>query len=155
MISSNIQAILTAENLISILLQIDAKGERLTRILKEYYKYCVVGVIITALDFCMLAFQVEICKVYYLLAACISYLIASGLHYILSAKYVFTKSETQKTIKAFVIFALLGAIGLGLFESLMFYFVDTLKIYYLVAKIFATGIIFSFNFATRKLFLFK
>jgi len=127
----------------------------LTRLLKEYYKYCIVGVFITGLDFLMLAFQVEICKVYYLLAACISYMIAASLHYVLSAKYVFTKSQTQKSLKAFGIFALLGAIGLGLFEGLMFYFVDFLKIYYLFAKIFATGIIFSFNFASRKLFLFK
>lgn len=127
----------------------------MTRLLKEYYKYCLVGVLITGLDFAMLAFQVEICKLYYLLAACISYVIASALHYVLSAKYVFTKSEAKKSLKAFGIFALLGAIGLALFEGLMFYFVDFLKIYYLFAKIFATGIIFSFNFATRKMFLFK
>lgn len=127
----------------------------MTRLLKEYYKYCIVGVFITGLDFLMLAFQVELLSVYYLLAACISYVVASALHYVLSAKYVFTRSEAKKDLKAFMIFALLGAIGLGLFEGLMYYFVDFLKVYYLYAKVFATGIIFSFNFATRKLFLFK
>lgn len=113
------------------------------------------GIFITGLDFAMLAFQVEIFNMYYLLAACISYVIASGLHYVLSVKYVFTKSKAEKGVRAFVFFAVLGALGLTLFELLMFYFVDILKIYYLFAKIFATGIIFSFNFATRKIFLFK
>ena len=127
----------------------------MTRLLKEYSKYCVVGIFITGLDFAMLAFQVEIFNMYYLLAACISYVIASGLHYVLSVKYVFTKSKAEKGVRAFVFFAVLGALGLTLFELLMFYFVDILKIYYLFAKIFATGIIFSFNFATRKIFLFK
>jgi putative flippase GtrA len=114
-----------------------------------------VGVLVTGLDFLMLAFQVEICNIYYLLAACISYSIASGVHYVLSAKYVFKTSQAEKSFKTFLYFAFLGAIGLALFEGLMYYFVEDLKIYYLLAKVFATGIIFSFNFATRKFLLFK
>lgn len=127
----------------------------MSRLYKEYYKYFIVGLFIAALDFSMLAFQVEICKVYYLTAVCVSYLIASALHYVLSAKYVFTESKTPKNLKSYFIFSLLGIVGLSLLGSLMFYFVDVLKIYYLVAKIFATGIIFSFNFTTRKFLLFK
>lgn len=127
----------------------------LRRLAKEYYKYCIVGVVVTALDFGILAFEVEILDVYYLLAACISYIIASVVHYILSAKYVFTKSKAKQDLKAFTLFFVLGVIGLGLFELFMWLFVEKCGLYYLVAKIFATGITFTFNFATRKLFLFK
>lgn len=125
------------------------------KIFKEYYKYCIVGVFITGLDFSMLAFQVEILKVYYLLAACLAYILTAAVHYILSANYVFKDSKTPKNFKYFLYFAFLGAIGLGLLEGLMYYFVEKMDMYYLLAKVFATGIIFSFNFTAKKYLIFK
>ncbi|MDD3420440.1 MAG: GtrA family protein [Candidatus Gastranaerophilales bacterium] len=127
----------------------------MSRVFKEYYKYCIVGVLMTGLDFSMLAFQVEILKVYYLLAASVAYLLTAVVHYILSANYVFKDSKTPKNFKYFLYFAFLGAIGLCLLEGLMYYLVEKMDIYYLLAKALATGVIFSFNFAAKKYLIFK
>lgn len=125
------------------------------QIIKEYYKYCILGVFITGFDFSLLIAQVELLNINYLLAACISYVFAAVLHYILSVKYVFVDANIDDEWKAFVIFFIIGVISLGLFESLMYYFVEILKIHYIIAKVFATAIIFTFNFASRKFILFK
>ncbi len=125
------------------------------RIINEYYKYCILGFFITGFDFAMLVSQVELLHVNYLIAASIAYVIASVLHYILSVKYVFTESNVNNNTQAFIVFFIIGLVGLAMFESLMFFFVSHLHIHYILAKVFATGIIFTFNFASRKLILFK
>lgn len=122
---------------------------------KEYYKYCLIGVFVTGMDFCILAFEVEILHFYYLVAAMISYIITAIVHYILSVKYVFTDCEKEQNWKMFLIFFLLGVVGLGIYEFFMWIFVDFCHIHYLIAKIFATGITFTFNFASRKFILFN
>lgn len=103
----------------------------------------------------MLTVQVELFNVYYLIAAGIAYSLSSTLHYYLSAKYVFVQSKAPMNLKSFFIFFGIGVVGLIMLESLMFYFVENLNLYYLVAKVFATGIIFSYNFLSRRFLLFK
>ena len=127
----------------------------LRRLFKEYFKYCVIGVFMTALDFIILAFEVEILNIYYLIAAMISYTFCAILHYVLSVRYVFIDSHKKEDFKSFSVFLMLGILGLGLYELLMWLFVDFGHLHYLIAKIFATAFSFTFNFASRKFLLFR
>ncbi len=125
------------------------------RLLKEYYRYIIVGLFITALDFSMLTVQVEFLKVYYLFAAGISFSLAAIVQYYLSANWIFIQSIAPKNLMSFLIFFTIGVVGLIFLECLMFFFVDILNIYYLMAKVFATGLIFSFNFLAKRFLLFR
>lgn len=133
------------------------------RLLKEYYRYIIVGLFITALDFSMIAFQKEIilsriapnnihCV---LIAVGISYSVACSIQYLLSVKYIFVESKATENIKSFIGFFMIGVIGLIILEYLMSYFVGILAINLYVAKVFATGIIFSFNFVTKRFLIFR
>ena len=125
------------------------------RLSKEYFRYCIVGAIVTGIDFLLLICEVELLHIHYLTAAFISYTTAAVIHYFLSAKYVFTESETEQNFSAFMIFLLLGVLGLGLYELMMFLSVHSLGMHYILAKVFATGVSFTFNFLSRKYLLFN
>ncbi len=125
------------------------------RLSKEYLRYCVVGFLVTGIDFSLLIFEVELLHIHYLTAAFISYTTAAVIHYFLSSKYVFTESDTEQSFSAFMIFLLLGVLGLGLYELMMFISVHSFGLHYVLAKVFATGISFTFNFLSRKYLLFN
>jgi putative flippase GtrA len=122
---------------------------------KEYYKYCIIGFIVTGMDFGILAVEVELLHIHYLVAAMVSYIITAIIHYLLCIKYVFTDTKQKQDWKALSIFVIIGIISLGIYELLMWIFVDLNNIHYLIAKIFATGITFSINFIARKFILFR
>ena len=133
------------------------------RLLREYYRYIIVGLFITALDFSMIAFQKEIILARIapnnihcvLIAVGISYSVACFIQYLLSVKYIFSESKATKNIKSFIIFFLIGVVGLVILEYMMSYFIGVLNLNLYIAKVFATGIIFSFNFGTKRFLLFK
>ncbi|MEI8377448.1 MAG: GtrA family protein [bacterium] len=125
------------------------------RLLREYYRYIIVGLLITALDFSMLTVQVEFFNIYYLLAVGLSFSLASVLHYYLSANWIFVQSTAPKNLQSFFIFFIIGVTGLCILEGLMFFFVEIIDLHYLFAKVFATGIIFSFNFLAKRFLLFR
>ncbi|MEI7473421.1 MAG: GtrA family protein [bacterium] len=125
------------------------------KILSQYYRYIIAGFLVVAIDFVILAFLTDFIHVYYLISACCAYIFASVIHYFISTNYIFDESSIKNKYHEFLIFFGLGAIGLILFEILMYLFTDYLGIYYLASKIIVSGIMFTFNFATRKLILFR
>lgn len=128
---------------------------RLKNVLSQYYRYILAGFLVVAIDFIILFFLTDFIHLYYLISACCAYVFASTVHYFISVNYIFEKSNISNKYYEFLLFFFLGIIGLFLFELLLYYFTDKLGIYYLTSKIIVSGIMFTFNFATRKILLFR
>lgn len=124
-------------------------------LLKEYYKYIIVGLIVTGFDFCILVFLTEILNLYHMYSGAIAFTFASFLHYYLSIKLVFSNRSLKSKKLEFFLFFTLGLVGLGVFLGLFYLFTDILGIFYIVSKVLATGISFTFNFLARKYILFR
>lgn len=78
-------------------------------------------------------------------------------NYILSLVFVFKKTENSgngKSVKAFIIFTVIGIIGLGLTELIMYIGTELLKISYLIVKIIAAAIVLIWNYIGRKILIF-
>ena len=125
------------------------------RFINEYYRYIVLGFGVTALDFGLLILQVKVFHVYYLYAACLSYLVANITQYSGCVKYVFCESTRPAGFKWFFTFFLLGLIGLGILYTFMYLFVEKLGWNYLFAKVVVSAFIFTFNFLTRRYVIFR
>ena len=76
--------------------------------------------------------------------------------------FVFTnekqKEKNKKKSKTFIIFAIVGVIGLGLTELLMhlgMMFVSKEGFWYIVLSCFVKGIVLLWNYAGRKIFVYK
>ena len=128
---------------------------RLGLFLKEYYRYIFVGLLVTAFDFCILVFLTEVLDIYHMISGAIAFTTASFLHYYLSVKLVFSNRSLKNPTIEFLIFFILGLVGLTVFLGLFYLFTDVLGIYYILSKVLATGISFTFNFLARKYILFR
>lgn len=123
------------------------------KLIAQFMKFGIVGVIAFAIDYGMLAFLTEVLGVNYLLSATISFAVSVIFNYLASMRYVFTRRDDLSRRREFLIFLVLSVIGLGINDICMWAGVELLHIHYLVTKVVATVIVALWNFITRKRFL--
>lgn len=119
----------------------------------QIMKFGFVGGTAFVLDYFIMILLTEVFSVNYLISCAISFCIAVLYNYVLSVKWVFTVNGNLSLQKNFLTFMMLSVIGLGINQILMWVSVEKLKIFYMLAKVIATGIVMIYNFITRKVFL--
>jgi putative flippase GtrA len=92
--------------------------------------------------------------VYYVLAATISFTVSLIANYLLSVAWVWTgKTGRQRHVDA-IIFGVIGVVGLGLTDLIVWGFTDFVGLNYIVSKLIAFTIVFFWSFGARR-WLFK
>lgn len=79
-------------------------------------------------------------------------------NYIFSLLFVFKSAKNSnvgRSAAAFIVFALVGLVGLGLTELGMYLGAGLLKLHYMAVKICVTGIVLLWNYLGRKILIFK
>lgn len=139
----------------------------------EFIRYCVVGgtafLFETGTHWLLWKFfLVGDSKLNTFIATAVGFIVGLAVNYILSILWVFTTDDQQKkgkTVKAFVIFTVVGLVGFGLKELLMYLgavisgaslstFGDKPVPYY-ATHIISAGIVLIWNYIGRKIFIFK
>jgi len=106
-------------------------------------------------DFSLLFFLVEFLSVYYLISASLSFIAGTSITYFLSITWIFEKRTLDDPRQEYIIFFVIGLIGLGLNVLLIWYFTESMGNHYLLSKIISSLLIFFFNFFVRKFTLFR
>ena len=119
----------------------------------QFIKYIFVASAAFCVDYALLFVLTDLIHWYYLISAATSFILAVLVSYILSVNWVFPKSSYSK-LHEFLIFILIGAIGLFANLIIMFYFTDLLRFHYMSSKIISTGFIHFWNFYGRKYVLY-
>lgn len=128
---------------------------QVTELAGEFLRAFVVGLIATAVDMGVLALLVGAAHWDYLLANACSFSIGMVVNYAMSVGWVFRHRSIASRYREAALFAMAGVFGLGVSQTVMFVCVEWLSLYYLAAKIVATGCHFLFNFSSRKWLLFR
>jgi len=79
-------------------------------------------------------------------------------NYILSLIFVFKSAKEKnkgKTVGAFLVFAVIGVIGFFMTEGGMYVGYQLLHINYMIVKLFVAAVVLIWNYAARKLLIFK
>lgn len=143
----------------------------------QIVKFAIAGAIATAVDFVIFGFFIKIFTFQYgyMLASTMGFVCASLVSYVISIKWIFPNRAIKDRRLEFVIFLILGAIGLLINLALFYIFIETEylkvitvflsegihRIYPLdlgdlwVSKIAITVIVFFWNFFARKIILFR
>ncbi len=108
-----------------------------------------------AVDFAVLALLTEAARVHYLVSAGISFLLGTTVSYFLATRLVFPVRRRKSRLVEYALFVLVGVVGLGLNEGLLWTLTEKARIYYLGSKVIAACLIFFWNFGARKLLLFR
>ena len=126
----------------------------MNKILMKLFKFGVVGVLATVLDFLFLYLFTDVFGIYYLLSAAVSFVLSTLFNYVASMRFVFSsKFNKDEKSKEVLLFVILSVIGLLLNQFLMWLFVEKITLYYMLAKIVATFFVMAWNFISRKIWL--
>lgn len=92
-----------------------------------------------------------------LVSTAAGFVVGLAVNYILSLTFVFRKKDNKgngKSVAAFLIFTVVGIIGLGLTELIMYLGAELLRISYLIVKVGAAAIVLVWNYVGRKVLIF-
>jgi putative flippase GtrA len=118
-------------------------------------RYVVVGGIAFAVDFGTLYALTEFARSHYLVSAAVGFLLGLILNYWLSRAWVFARRTVEKASVEFAVFAIIGVVGLGLNEAILWFGSEVLQQHYLVAKLASAGLVLAWNFGARRALLFS
>lgn len=129
----------------------------------EFFRYALVGGIAFLVDSGTLTLFQELIltggtKPELFVSTAAGFIAGLAVNYVLSVIFVFKKAENKnsaKGVRAFIIFAVVGVIGLGLTELGMYAGVYLLKWHYLITKILVAALVLIWNYAGRKIFVFN
>ncbi len=128
-------------------------SQKTEQLLSQIFKFSIVGVIATIIDFAFLYFFKEFCHFNTILSNTLSFCISVVYNYWASVKWIFEVNKEKDPQKNFTIFIFFSIIGLIINNIIMWLATDNLNIYYMLSKVIATIVVMTFNFITRKKFL--
>ena len=129
--------------------------EKPDSLIGQLFRYAVVGGISFVVDYGSLWLLTEKAGLPYLWSAAIAFILGLICNYLLSTAWVFGESRIKNAWGEFLAFAIIGVIGLGLNELIMYACTDGLGFHYMLSKIVSTGIVFFWNFLARRFLVFK
>lgn len=121
----------------------------------QIFRYMFVGGGSFLVDYTLLFIFTEFFHLHYLLSASLSFIAGLIVNYLLSTIWIFRVSRLKNKITEFIIYAIIGIIGLSLNNILLYFFTDILHIHYMLSKIVTAVIVMGWNFAGRKIILFN
>ncbi len=120
----------------------------------QLLRYAFVGGLAFVVDFCTLYALTEYARIYYMHSAALAFLVGLTTNYLISIVWVFQKRTFENRLAEYGIFGLLGVLGLGLNQLLIYVLTEHVGCHYLFSKATATALVFLWNFGSRKLVLF-
>lgn len=142
-----------------LLKRFDLKGLFLTPTkngVLQFFRYLFVGGIATVVDWGVLFALTEFLDLYHLISAIFAFVAGLGTNFLLSKLVVFSANEARANpVMEFLGYALIGVIGLGITELIMYLFTDRMSLYYMLSKAIATALVLVWNYLARKLLLYK
>lgn len=122
----------------------------------QFFRYAFVGGWATLADWGVLYFLTEMCKIYYQLSGIVAFFMGLTVNFLLSKKFVFSAEKKQHSSSTeFAVYAIIGLIGLVITMLIMFVLTEKVGFHYMISKIIATGAVLVWNFAARKIVLYR
>jgi len=121
----------------------------------DLIRYGVVGLVAFLADFTTLYLFKTFLNLNYLIAAGVAFVAGLSVNYLLSIKWVFNYRKIKNVRFELLVFGMIGLFGLLINELVMYVCTGLLLLYFLYSKVFATIIVFAWNFGVRRAMLFK
>ena len=123
--------------------------------LAQLFRYIIVGGIAFLVDYGLLFLLTEYFHFHYLLSATISFIAGLIVNYAISTRWIFRNSKLDNRMMEFIIYSLIGVIGLLVNNAMLYLLTDCIHIHYMLSKPITAAIVMAWNFIGRKIILFK
>lgn len=121
----------------------------------QLIRYVFVGGFAFIVDYGLLYILTEFGHIHYIISATISFISGLIVNYIISTKWIFTKSKISNTSIEFLMYSVIGVIGLVFNDFLIYLFTEWLHIHYMISKLVTAAIVMGWNFIGRRTILFN
>lgn len=121
----------------------------------QLLRYTFVGGLAFIFDFGSLYILTEKFSVHYLISAAIAFLLGLTINYGLSISWVFDNRSINSRSVEFLIFTVIGLVGLVLNEFIIWFFTTILNTHYLSSKLISAVGVYLWNFFIRRYMLFR
>jgi putative flippase GtrA len=121
---------------------------------REAPRYLIASLVALVVDAGLYVVLIRFLSVHYLAAAPAAYAVGILVIYVLSTRWVFADRRLTNIGSEFLIFAMIGILGLLLNQVVIYVCVESLSTSYELAKLTSAAIVFGVNFGGRKLILF-
>lgn len=130
-------------------------SEPTTNPLLQFFRYVFVGGFSFLVDAGVLWLLTR-AGMHYLFAAFFGFIAGLCCNFLLSRALVF-HAQTPKVgrMLEFLGYAIIGLIGLGLTEALLYFFTEIVQLYYMISKVVASAVVLFWNFFARKFILYR
>jgi len=126
----------------------------LPTVAKEFIKYVFVGGFATVVDI-MVFWVLRRVGINLIISNVCSFTAGITVNYLLSVRFIFEKSSVKNKKVEFIIFCVIGVIGLFVNTSVIWVLYQQLNVMDMIAKVIATGVSFVWNFLARKFIIYR
>ena len=121
----------------------------------EFIRYFIASAIALVVDAGSLYLLTDVAGLPYLYSGAIAFILGLTVIYVLSVTWVFDRRVLRDPKAEFLLFAVIGIVGLGINEAVLWVATDVIGLYYLISKVLSVIFVFSWNFGARKYALFR
>jgi putative flippase GtrA len=121
----------------------------------EFARYFIAGLIALGVDFSLYVMLTDLAGWHYLASATVAFCAGLATIYFFSVFWVFRERRLGPGSREFLLFSAIGIAGLALTAAVLYALTDLIGMDYRISKIAAAALVFVFNFACRKFFLFR
>ena len=122
---------------------------------QEFIRYFTASLVALVVDAGSLYILTSLLGVPYLYSGAITFLLGLTIVYVLSITWVFEHRTSVHPGIEFLIFAIIGVVGLAINEGVLYVLTGLFGLYYLLSKAASVIIVFTWNFFARKYLLFR
>lgn len=123
-------------------------------LLLKIMRYAFAGGIAAVTDWLIFGFGVFYLQLHYFPSACLAFIVATAVNYVLSVRYVFRSGRHSRRREILMVY-LISIVGLVLNLGILTILIELASMHAMIAKILATGFVFSWNFTARHLWVFN
>ena len=145
------------KELITLALHFNFKGlliEPSYNVAIQAFRALFVGAIVFAADAGLL-WLIYLMGIHYLICTVLSFTAAVMLNYMLSVKFVFKEKAPVGKSKEIAVYFIVSLVGLGLTVCFMWFFTEIIGLFFMISKVIATLLAFTWNFSARKAMLYR
>ena len=130
------------------------EGSSVPEIVGQFFRYGVIGGLAFIVDFAGLLVLTEIFHFHYMVGATVGFLLGLALNYWLATHWVFRYRKLTNRRLEFIIFGVIGLLGLGLNNLCLYAMTESLMFDYRISKLLTAALVLAFNFSIRRALLF-
>lgn len=120
---------------------------------RQFIKYVITGLVSLTVEISLLYFLTEVVNFWYIYANSLALLIVFVINFSLNRFWAFRSQ--QPFMKQFITSGILFVFNLLVGNVIMFFFTETIHLYYMFSKVIATGLAVTWDFFLYKFYIYK